>query len=282
MMNRPMMGKTLFAVCVGLFLVLHMPIPTDAHSSNDAGTTLEEKKAQGRFSSFLGGITSSFKAKETADVGERSLLRQFPDVQRSPDVNPGDNRMTINGDSEIYHDQGDHSVSDMVSSLFRGIKDGLAGKDVGMQALSKDYDIGNLMKDNAGVVVCFFWGDFHYVTHTMYPSNVMHLFLVELQESIHYLNGKESRNAAKMKEAAKSELPLEESAEVQQPWFRSPTEEDDGSKNDFAQRMEEVALLKELFERSYHQQRKVVEGEVQHLLRSEVRSLCCTFNVSFL
>jgi hypothetical protein len=150
MMNRPMMGKTLLAVCVGLFLVLHMPIPTDAHSSNDAGTTLEEKKAQGRFSSFLGGITSSFKAKETADVGERSLLRQFPDVQRSPDVNPGDNRMTINGDSEIYHDQTDHSVSDMVSSLFRGIKDGLAGKDVGMQALSKDYDIGNLMKDAAG------------------------------------------------------------------------------------------------------------------------------------
>jgi hypothetical protein len=150
MMNRPMTGKTLFAVCVGLFLVLHMPIPTDAHSSNDAGTTTLEEKTQGRFSSFLGGIKNSFKAKETADVGERSLLRQFPDVQSSPVVNPGDNRMTINDDDiEMYH-QGDHSVSDMVPSLFRGIKDGLAGKDFGMQAFTQDYDIGNLVNDAAG------------------------------------------------------------------------------------------------------------------------------------
>ena len=51
-----------------------------------------------------------------------------------------------------------------------------------------------------------------------------------------------------MKEAAKRELPLEESAEVQQRWFRGLTEEE-ASKD---------ALLKEWFDGSFHQQRRVV------------------------
>ncbi len=56
---------------------------------------------------------------------------------------------------------------------------------------------------------------------------------------------------------------------------------EDSSENDFAQRMAEVAskeaLLKEWFDGSFHQQDEETHEEVQHLLRSEVKSLCVLY-----